>query len=132
MKAKAITITAILMLITVSVFSQVNNEGSTDNKVWTSMTLSGQNRVELRLIKPADVNVMLSVYNDTHERVFSKRITGESNLLIAHDISNFPSGVYTYEVTRGKEKLMETKIKKSTGKTLEYMPETSMAEAGKE
>lgn len=131
MKTKAIQMTAILMMLTASVFAQVSSEKPEEGKVWTSMTLDGQDKVELRMIKPADARVTLSVYDETHRCVFKKRITDKDNLLLSHDISNFPNGVYTYEVNRGKELVMETRIRKSSGRPLEYMPENSMAEAKK-
>ena len=128
MKTKAIQLTAILMILTASVFAQSAEE---ENKVWTSMTLSGQNTVELRLIKPAGATVTLSVYDETHKRVYNQRIRKESNLLVTHNISTFPSGVYTYEVSDGRDVVMETSIVKSPGENLEYLPVNSMAEAKK-
>lgn len=128
MKTKAIQLTAILMIFTASVFAQSSNN---ENKIWTSMTLAGENTVELRMMKPADAVVMVNVYDETHKRVYSKRITRQSNLLLSHDITSFPAGVYTYEVSKGKELVMETSIRKSSGEKLEYLPVNSVADSGK-
>ena len=133
MKAKAIQITVILMILTFGAITSVNSQNNNveKTKVWTSFTLKGDNQVNLRLIKPAGLVVTINVYDNTRQKVFTKKIRKSDNILLTHDISEFPAGVYTYEIIEGKELVKSCKIVKSTGSDLEYFPMGNVAEARK-
>lgn len=124
MKAKAIQITAILMILTFGVITNGNaeNDKTEKTKVWTTFTLKGANQVDIRLIKPAGLVVTISVYDNTRQKVFTKKIRKSDNILLTHDISDFPAGIYTYEIKNGKQLIKSCKIVKSTGNNLEYFP----------
>jgi len=129
MKARAIQLTAALMIITLSTFATGKTSKSNDGNVWTAMTLVGKNYVEIRMTKPADVVVTLNVYNETHQKVYSKRIRKETDLILSHNIANFPNGVYTYQIKEGKNVVSEKSIVKSSGEMLQYLPDENLADA---
>lgn len=125
MKTKAIQLTIVLMMISATIFAQ----NTTKSDVQTSMILRGEDKVELRLIKPATEQVVLNVYDEGRTKVYSRFFDKETNLLISHYITEFPNGVYTYEVKNGKELVSATQIVKSSGKDLVYKPIEGIAEA---
>ncbi len=124
MKTKAIQLTVALMMITSYAFSQ-----NTADKVWTSLSLKGANKVEIRMLIPEDEVLVLNVYNQNDMKVYSKRIKDKNNLLFSHQIAEFPNGIYTYEVKHDDEIVLSTAIVKSTGKDLCYKPVEAIAEA---
>ena len=127
MKTKTIQLTVVMMMFAATMFAQK----SSNSEVWTSMVLKGTDKVEISMLIPDDEVVVLNVYDDTHKKVFTKRIKNKNNLLISHNIASFPSGVYTYEVKNGKNIISSIQIVKATGKDLAYKPVEGIAEAGK-
>lgn len=115
-----------MVMVTMSAYSQINK-----GKVVTSMTLKGENKVWVRITKPAETVLTMNVYDKYRTKVYSTRITKQSELLITHNIAEFPAGVYTYEIKEGKNVVSETSIVKSTGKALEYAPVESLATSEK-
>jgi hypothetical protein len=124
MKTMAMTLTVAMMMLAATLTAQTKN----NQDVFTAITLKGTDKVELRMIKPADETVVISVYDETMQRVFSKRFKKENSLLLSHDISEFPAGTYTYEVKAGKEVVRSTEIVKATGCNLTYKPMETFAE----
>jgi len=133
MKTTAIKFTAILMLLTLvfSFNSFAQKQNSEESKVFTAFTLKGDNLVNIRLIKPADQAVTINVFDDTRKRVFTKKISKKDNLLLTHDITEFPSGTYTYEIKQGRDVIKSCSVVKASGTALKYGAEESMAEAKK-
>lgn len=127
MKTRAIQLTIIMMMISVISLAQNINK----NEIWTNMMLKGKDKVEIRIVKPADEVVVLNVYADNYKKVFSKRISKENNLLISHDISIFPNGEYTYELKNKKQIISSTQIIKSAKNDLAYKPMEGLAEVKK-
>lgn len=125
MKTRAIQLTVVLMMIAATAFSQ--QAGKKD--IWTSMSLKGNDKVEIRMLMPDDEVVVMNVYDDTHRKVYSKRIKDENSLLISHRIAEFPDGIYTYEIKNGKEVVSSVDIVKASGKDLYYKPVEGIAEA---
>jgi len=132
MKTRAMKLTAVVMMVMVSMsaYSQTNG-GINKGKVLTSMMLKGENKVELRITKPAETVLTLNVYDKYNTKVFSTRINKENDLLLTHNIAEFPAGVYTYEIREGKNVVSETSIVKSSGKALEYAPVERLASTEK-
>jgi threonine dehydrogenase-like Zn-dependent dehydrogenase len=124
MKTMAMTLTVVMMMFAVTLTAQKAN----DQDVFTAMTLKGTDKVELRMIKPAGETVVITVYDKTNQRVFSKRFKKENSLLLSHDISEFPAGVYTYEIRSGNEVIRSTEIVKASGCDLTYKPMETFAE----
>jgi len=133
MKTRAIQITAILIILSFGLV--LNGSAQTNNpeksEIFTAFTLKGDNHVNIRLIKPADQSITINVFDNTHKKVFSKKINKSDNLLLTHDISEFPTGTYTYEIKEGREVIKSCKVVKSSGQQLKYCAEESMAEATK-
>jgi len=127
MKTKAIQLTIVMMMLAATMFAQNSN----NSEVLTSMTLKGTDKVEIRLMIPDDEVVVLNVYDDTHKKLFTKRIKNKNSLLISHNIASFPGGVYTYEVKNGKNVVSSTQIVKALGKDLTYKPVEGIANAAK-
>jgi hypothetical protein len=128
MKTRAIQLTVVMMMLTATMFAQSKKE----NKVWTSMTLKGTDKVEIRMLIPDDEVVVLNVYDETRKNVFTKRIKNENSLLLSHHISSFPNGAYTYEIKNGKKEVVSsTEIIKASGQDLVYKPLEGIAEADK-
>lgn len=123
MKTMAMTLTVAMMMFAATLTAQQAN----DQEIFTAMTLKGTDKVELRMIKPAGETVVVRVYDETNQRIFSKRFRKENSLLLSHDISEFPAGVYTYEVSSGNEVIRSTEILKSTGCNLVYKPIATFA-----
>lgn len=122
MKTRAIQLTVVLMLIAATAFAQKSNN------VQTSVSLKGTDKVEIRMMNPESDAVTFNVYNGTHQKVYSNRFRDE-NLLITHDITEFPNGIYTYEIKCGKDVVSSTDIVKASGKDLFYKPMEGYAEA---
>jgi hypothetical protein len=116
-----------MMMISVMGLAQNINK----DEVWTNMMLKGQDKVEIRIMKPADEVVVLNVYADNYKKVFTKRIAKENNLLISHDISTLPNGEYTYELKNKKQIVSSTQIIKSAKNDLVYKPMDNLAEMNK-
>ncbi len=133
MKARAIQFTAILMILTLglTLTGNAQNNNPEKSKVFTAFTLEGNDQVKIRLIKPAGQSVTINVFDETHRKVFTRKIKKSNNLLMTHDISEFPAGVYIYEIIMGKELVKSCKIKKSSGSDLIYLPVENLAEAAK-
>jgi hypothetical protein len=133
MKAIAIKFTAILIVLTLGIITtgkaQTNN--AEQSKVFTAFTLKGDNLVNVRTIKPANQAVTINVFDETHKKVLTKKISKSDNLLLTHDITEFPSGTYTYEIKEGRDILNSCKVVKALGNQLKYCTEESMAEANK-
>lgn len=125
MKTIAIQLTVVLMMIASSAFSQKTDK----SKVTASLSLEGQDKVEIRMMIPDDEIAVLKVFDETHKNVFTKRISKQKNLLLSHLITEFPTGVYTYEISNGKELVSSTEIVKSSGKDLYFKPMEGYAEA---
>ncbi len=124
MKTMAMTLTVVLMMLAATLTAQkaINQE------VFTAMTLKGTDKVELRMIKPAGETVVISVYDETMQKVFTRRFKKENSLLLSHNISDFPEGIYTYEVSANNEVIRSTEIVKASGSDLTYKPIETFAE----
>jgi len=118
MKTKAIQLTVVMMMLTATLFAQKAN----DKNVWTSMTLKGADKVEIRMVIPDKEVVVLNVFDNMGQKVFTTHFKNKKNLLVSHDISSFPSGVYTYEITNRKQVVSSTQIVKVCGHDLVYKP----------
>ena len=119
-----------MVMVTISAYSQMNI-GSSKGNVFTSMMLKGENKVEVRITKPAEAVLTLNVYDQERTKVYSMNIKKENDFLLTHKIDEFPAGVYTYEIKNGKDVVMKTSIVKSTGKALEYAPVENLASSHK-
>jgi len=133
MKATTIKFTAILIVLAIGISFNGNaqSNNSEKSKTFTAFTLKGDNLVKIRLVKPANQAVTINVFDDTHKKIFSKKFIKSDNLLMTHDISEFPSGTYTYEIKEGREVIKSCKVVKASGNILKYCNEESMAEAKK-
>ena len=118
MKTKALQVTMVMMMLATALFAQK----TTKDEVFTSMILKGTDKVEIRLMIPDKDAVMLYVYDENDSRIFSKRIKNVKDVLVKHDISEFPDGVYTYEIVKDKKVMALTPIVKAQGKALAYKP----------
>lgn len=127
MKTKAIQLTVVMMMLTATLFAQKAN----DKNVWTSMTLNGKDKVEIRMLIPDGEVATLNVFDESGKKVYTARFKDKKNLLVTHDISSFPCGVYKYEVKSRKSVVSSTQILKSSGQDLAYKPVEGIAEAGK-
>ena len=125
MKTFAIQLTVVMMMIATSAFSQ----NLTDSKVTASISLEGQDRVEVRMMIPDDEIAVLKLFEKKKKNVYTKRISKSKNLLLSHLITAFPNGVYTYEIRNGKEVVSSADIVKSSGEDLRYKPVEGYAEA---
>jgi hypothetical protein len=124
MKTKAIQLTVALMMIATYAFSQKAND-----KVWTSMSLKGTDKVEIRMLIPDNEVLVLNVYNQKDRKVYSKKIKNKNSLLFTHQIAEFPNGTYTYEILNNDEVVSSTAIVKSANTDLYYKPVEEFAEA---
>ncbi|MCF8365076.1 MAG: hypothetical protein K9H16_04805 [Bacteroidales bacterium] len=127
MKTKAIQLTVVIMMLTATLFAQ--NENKSD--VFTSMTLNGKNKVEIRMMIPDGEVLVLNVFNESGQKVYTARFKDKKNLLVTHNIDPFPCGAYKYEIKNGKEVVSSTQIIKSSGHDLAYKPVEDIAESGK-
>lgn len=132
MKTTAMKLTAVIMMVMVamSAYSQINSSGN-NGKIVTSMMLKGENKVQVRITKPAETVLTMNVYDETRTKVYSMNIKKESEVLVSHNIAEFPAGVYTYQIKQGKNVISETSIVKTTGKALEYAPVENLLSTGK-
>ncbi|NCA84946.1 MAG: hypothetical protein EOM83_05140 [Clostridia bacterium] len=125
MKTLATTLTMMLIIAATGLSAQNTNA----DKIFTALTLNGQDVVELRLMKPAGAVVTFVVTDESGAVVYSKRIKKEDNLLISHQVGTLDDGVYTYCVKSADETLRSTDVVKAAGKPLIYKPVENIAEA---
>jgi hypothetical protein len=125
MKTRALQVTMVMMLLATALFAQK----TTKDEVFTSMILKGTNKVEIRMMIPDKDAVMLYVYDENDSRIFSKRIKNVKDVLVKHDISVFPDGVYTYEIVKDKKVITSTPIVKAHDKALVYKPIENLSTA---
>ncbi len=125
MKTKALQVTMVMMMLATALFAQK----TTKDEVFTSMILKGTDKVEIRLMIPDKDAVMLYVYDENDSRIFSKRIKNVKDVLVKHDINDFPDGVYTYKIVKDKKVIASTPIVKAQGKELAYKPIENLSTA---
>ena len=121
MKTIAIKLTAVLMILTISVFAAGNFGGtkSTNDKNSTRADVYpvAKDMVEIRVVKSAEDVVNLDVYNEAGSKVYETTIKNGMNISISHDINEFPLGVYIYNISEG-EKLIHTSTILKTRETI--------------
>lgn len=103
MKTRTVLMTAILMIATMSVFSQAKS-GSKKNGI-TPATLSTAEIVQrdadhviVWLDKSAQTSASITITDDDGDRVYNRKIETPDTMKITNDISAFPKGKFFIEV----------------------------------
>lgn len=96
------------------------------NNVHISITLIGEDIVNIRIKKPTDKEFILSVYDDTGVKVYRKKFKEgkKVDMLFTHDIKRFDNGVYEYKILEDKEEIFSKKVMKIIGYDLKYVTST--------
>lgn len=97
------------------------------NDVHISMTLVGENIVNIRIKKPTNKKFILSVYNDVGVKVYRKKFKEgkKVDMLFTHDIKIFDNGIYEYKILEDKEEIFSKKVMKIIGHDLKYVTSTN-------
>jgi hypothetical protein len=133
MKTKAIKLTAVLMILTVSVFA-AGNFGVTKPTNDKTSTRAGvypvaKDMVEIRVVKPAEDVVNLEVYNESGKNVYKTSLINGMNIRVSHDIKEFPVGLYTYKISEDGKLIYSSMILKTRETILKCSPENEHATA---
>jgi hypothetical protein len=133
MKTIAIKLTAVLMILTVSVFAAGNFGGTKPtndkNNTRAGVYPVAKDMVEIRVVKPAEDVVNLEVYNEAGSKVYETTIKNGMNIRVSHDIKEFPAGLYTYKISEDGKLIHNSMILKTRETILKCSPETDHATA---
>lgn len=133
MKTKAIKLTAVLMIMAVSVFAAGNFGGTKPAKDKSSSRANvypvAKDMVEIRVVKSAEDVVNLEVYNESGSKVYETTLKSGMNLRVSHDIREFPQGLYTYKVSEDGKLIHTSLILKTRETILKCSPENENATA---
>ena len=133
MKTIAIKLTAVLMILTVSVFAAGNFGGTKPtndkNNTRAGVYPVAKDMVEIRVVKPAEDVVNLEVYNEAGSKVYETTIKNGMNFRVSHDIKEFPAGLYTYKISEDGKLIHNSMILKTRETILKCSPETDHATA---
>ena len=112
--------TAMVVLATLS-FSQneskveSNEFVKSDDGVTIVMYPNSGDAVTMILSKTPESKVKLQVKSSADEILYSKKFNKTDKARVKYDISEFPSGDYTFEVVKGKDVLYSQKFSKRDG-----------------
>lgn len=133
MKTTALKLTAVLMILTASVFAAGNLGGTKPAKDKSSSRANvypvAKDMVEIRVVKSAEDVVNLEVYNESGSKVYQTTLKSGMNLRVSHDIREFPQGLYTYKVTQDGKLIHTSLILKTRETILKCNPENENATA---
>jgi len=126
MKTKAIKLTAVLMLISFTVFAAGNFGGTKSandkNSARANVYPVSKEMVEIRVAKPAEAILNLEVYNEVGKMIYSTTLKDGMNLRVSHDISVFPLGLYTYNISEGENLIHSSMILKTRETIIKCSP----------
>jgi hypothetical protein len=133
MKTIAIKLTAVMMILTVSVFAAGNfggtKPGENKNSTRAGVYPVAKDMVEIRVVKSAEDVVNLDVYNEAGKIVYKTSLSTGMNIRISHDIKEFPVGLYTYKISEDGKLVHTSLILKTRETILKCSPENDKATA---
>jgi hypothetical protein len=133
MKTIAIKLTAVMMILTVSVFAAGNfggtKPGENKNSTRAGVYPVAKDMVEIRVVKPAEDVVNLDVYDEAGKKVYKTSLSNGMNIRISHDIKEFPVGLYTYKISEDGKLIHTSLILKTKETILKCSPENDKATA---
>lgn len=110
-----------MVVIATLTFSQNENQ-VTNNQfvhqgedVTVAMYPNSGDAVTMILSKTPETKIKLVVKSDNDEVLYQKQFKKIDNTRVKYDISEFPSGEYTFEVVQGKDVLYSQKFSKRDG-----------------
>ena len=118
---KTLILTTAMVVIATLSFSQNENQ-VTNNQfvhqgedVTVAMYPNSGDAVTMILSKTPETKIKLVVKSDNDEVLYEKHFKKIDNTRVKYDISEFPSGEYTFEVVQGKDVLYSQKFSKRDG-----------------
>ena len=118
---KTLILTTAMVVIATLSFSQNENQ-VTNNQfvhqgedVTVAMYPNSGDAVTMILSKTPETKIKLVVKSDNDEVLYQKQFKKIDNTRVKYDISEFPSGEYTFEVVQGKDVLYSQKFSKRDG-----------------
>lgn len=115
MKTRIIKTTAMLMMVMLTVSAFAKGKGTTE----TTMSLNSNHEVELNIGGSTASNFEVKVYNDNGFLVFDETLSNSGNQKVNHDITDFPEGIYTYQVIDGDDVIYQARVVKSSNNSVE-------------
>jgi hypothetical protein len=112
--------TALVVLATLS-FSQDEMKSASNEFVLNSenvavaMYPNNSDAITMILSKSPDAVIKLRVKSESDRVLYQKKFKKVDNARVKYDISEFPSGDYTFEVVNGKDVLYSQKFSKKAG-----------------
>jgi len=133
MKTKAMKLTAIMMIFSISVFAAGNFGGTKASKskpkTYVSIYPVTKDLVDIRVARSVGEILMLDVLNENGNIVYKTSIDKGMNIRISHNISDFPNGVYTYEILKDGRSVYTCLIMKTSETILKCSPDEEEATA---
>ncbi|MCF8364176.1 MAG: T9SS type A sorting domain-containing protein [Bacteroidales bacterium] len=93
--------------------------GSDFGNLRASLNLKNNKAVEIHLEGQSSGEVQVKVFNNTGRMVSYKSLVNSGTKIVSHKISDFPDGIYTYQVIEGDELIYTAKVVKSAEGALE-------------
>jgi len=103
MKTRTVLMTAMLMIVTISVFSQAKSGSKKDRISPTALSTAeivqrDADHVIVWLDKSAQTTARITIFDADGNQVYSRKIETPDTMKITNDISAFPKGKYFMQV----------------------------------
>ena len=108
---KTLIVTAALVVLTTTAFTQQETSAKANEFVLSSEEISiafypnSANALTMILSKEDGQKVKVRLTDSDDKVLYSKRYSKVNNTKVKYDVSEFPSGEYTFEVVKGGEVL---------------------------
>jgi hypothetical protein len=117
MKTRTVLMTAILMIVTISVFSQAKSGNKKDRISPTTLSTAeiaqrDTDHVIVWLDKSAESKACIKIFDADGEQVYNRKIETPDTMKITNDISAFPKGKYFIEVYIDSKRVASQEIVK--------------------
>lgn len=114
-KTLTVKLSALLILLAVSFGANASDFGS----LKASLSLKYNKAVEIQLEGISEGEIQVKVFNNNGTLVSYKSLVNSGTKIVSHRISDFPEGIYTYQVIEGNELIYTAKVVKSADGALE-------------
>ncbi len=118
---KTLILTAALVVLTTATFSQSEPSAIPNDFVMAGDEISvvfypnSSQAVTMILSKEEGQTVKVRVTDSNEKVLYTKRFGKVNKAMVKYDVSNFPSGEYTFELLSGKDVLYSKKFTKREG-----------------
>lgn len=104
------TFTQKLTALSLVLFFSISLYGANNNSIKAELKLKNNEMVEIHFSGNSTQTIGLKVFNDKGEIVFSKCLKNEGHQKLHHNIADFSTGIYTYQVIEGDEVVYSARL----------------------